>query len=252
MAKLGQPVTERLVRKLESYGPVSDEERRFLEQSVSHVRDYRPHEDIVCEGDCPGESCIVVDGFACRYKLLAGGTRQIMAMHVPGDFCDLHSFILKRMDHNIAALGPCRIAKFPHAVIHEITVRFPRLSRALWWDSAVDGAIMREWMISMGRRSAYEQIAHLLCELLVRLRSVGLVSDDSYELPATQQELGDVFGLSTVHVNRILQELRREGLIVFKNKRVTIPDLDRLKEAAGFDPAYLYGRGSAAGAAGAG
>jgi CRP-like cAMP-binding protein len=172
-----------------------------------------------------------------------------MAMHIPGDFCDLHSFILKRMDHNIAALGQCRIAKFSHAVIHEITERYPRLGRALWWDTAVDGAIMREWMISMGRRSAYEQIAHLLCELLVRLRSVGLVSDDSYEMPATQAELGDAFGLSTVHVNRILQELRREGLIVFKNKRVTIPDLDRLKEAAGFDAAYLYVRGGAADAA---
>jgi CRP-like cAMP-binding protein len=163
-------VIERLIRKLENCGPVSEEERRFLEQPPSRVRDYRPHEDIAREGDCPAESYLVVEGFACRYKLLPGGARQIMALHVPGDFCDLHSFSLKRMDHSIAAVSQCRIVRFPHAVINDITERYPQLTRALLWDAAIDGAIMRQWMISMGRRSAYQQIAHLLCELFLRLR----------------------------------------------------------------------------------
>ena len=233
---------ERLIRKLENYGPVSDEERRFLEQSPSQVRDYRPHEDIVREGDYPGESCLVVEGFACRYKLLPGGTRQIMALHVPGDFCDLHSFSLKRMDHSIAAVSQCRIVRFPHAVINDITERYPQLTRALLWDAAIDGAIMRQWMVSMGRRAAYQQIAHLLCELFLRLRAVGLVEGDSYELPATQAELGDAFGLSTVHVNRTLQTLREEGLVVTTGKRVTIPDPGRLMKAAGFNQTYLQAR----------
>lgn len=236
---------ERLIRKLENYGPVSDEERHFLEQSPSQVREYGPHEDIAREGDYPGESCLVVEGFAFRYKLLPGGTRQIMALHVPGDFCDLHSFSLKRMDHSIAAVSQCRITGFPHAVINDITERYPQLTRALLWDAAIDGAIMREWMVSMGRRSAYQQIGHLLCELFLRLRAVGLVEGDSYELPATQEQLGDAFGLSTVHVNRTLQELRGNGLIIFRSKLVTIPDLERLKEAAGFDPGYLHVRGGA-------
>jgi CRP-like cAMP-binding protein len=238
-------VIERLIRKLENYGPVSEEERRFLEQPPSRVRDYRPHEDIAREGDCPAESYLVVEGFACRYKLLPGGTRQIMALHVPGDFCDLHSFSLKRLDHSIAAVSQCRIVRFPHAVFNDLTERYPQLTRALLWDAAIDGAIMRQWMVSMGRRSAYQQIAHLLCELFLRLRFVGLVEGDSFELPATQEELGDAFGLSAVHVNRTLQELRGNSLIASKSKRVTIPDLERLKEAAGFDPAYLHVRGGA-------
>ncbi len=239
-------MVEKLIQRLEQYGPVSDEERRFLAQAPSRVDEYGPRQDIVCEGDSPTDSCLVIEGFVARYKLLPDGTRQILALHVPGDFCDLHSFLLKRMDHSIAAISPCKIAKFPHAVIKEVTERYPRLTRALWWDMAIDAAVQREAMASMGRRSARQQIAHLLCELLLRLRSVGLVDDDSYELPATQAELGDVFGLSTVHVNRILQELRRDNLIVRKGKRVTIPDLDRLKDVAGFDPGYLYARGGAA------
>jgi CRP-like cAMP-binding protein len=186
----------------------------------------------------------MLEGFAGRIKILPGGARQILAIHIPGDFCDLHSIVLKRMDHGNEALSRCRIAKVPHAQIEEITERFPRLARALWWDIAVDAAIHREWMIGMGRRTACERIAHLLCEMLLRLRSVGLVGDDnSYELPLTQQQLGDASGLSAVHVNRMLQALRRGGLIISRGKRITIPNLDALKEAADFDPSYLQVRG---------
>jgi CRP-like cAMP-binding protein len=143
------------------------------------------------------------------------------------------------MDHGIAASGRCRIGRLPYATLHEITERFPRLTRALWWDTALDAGIHREWMISMGRRDAYQEIAHLLCELLLRFRSVGLAEDDSYVLPATQSELGDAFGLSTVHVNRTLQKLREEGLVVTTGRRVVIPDPERLMKMADFDPTYL-------------
>ena len=234
-----------LIRKLEQYGPISDEECRFLKQAPSRIVDYTQHEPIVREGDSPSESCLIVEGFACRFKSLPEGTRQIMAFHVPGDFCDLHSFFLKKMDHGIAAMPRCKIAKVPHRKVQEITEKFPGLTRALCWDMAMDAAVHREWMISMGRRTAYEQIAHLLCELLVRLRSVGLAPGNSYEFPATQEELGDAFGLSTVHVNRMLQALRAADLIIFKGKVVTIPDPERLMEAAGFDPTYLEARGGA-------
>jgi CRP-like cAMP-binding protein len=225
---VGAALIAALIKKLERYGAISDDERGFLEQAPWRVVTYQDDQPIVREGDAPKESCLVVEGFACRFKSLLEGTRQIMAFHIPGDFCDLHSFLLKMMDHGIAAVGPCTIAKVPHATVEEITERHPRLTRALWWDTAMDAAIHREWMISMGRRSAYQQIAHLLCELLLRLRSVGLAEGNSYELPATQNELGDAFGLSTVHVNRMLQELRTDGLIIYKGKLVTIPDPERL------------------------
>ncbi len=242
------PITP-LLRKLEQYGPLTDEEKDLLQRAPLDVRKYKARDEIVRQGDRPTESCLVVDGLAFRFKLLPNGKRQILSFHVPGDFCDLHSFVLKSMDHGIGAAGTCTVAMVPHEVIQDITDKYPRLSRALMWDLAIDGAVFREWMVGMGRRTAYERLAHLLCEVFVRLRAVGLADCDECEFPITQNEIGDALGLSTVHVNRILQELRREGLIVFKNKRVTIPDLDRLKEAVGFDPAYLYVRGGAAGAA---
>jgi CRP-like cAMP-binding protein len=232
-----------LIRKLERFGPVTEDERAFLIQASGRTFNYSPHEMIVEEGSSPSDSCIVVQGFAGRIKFLPDGTRQILAFHIPGDFCDLHSFLLQRMDHGIMALTQCVIAKVSHAHISEITDRFPRLTRALWWDTATDAAVHREWMVSMGRRSAYEQMAHLLCEMLLRLRSVGLVKGDTYELPVTQEELGDAFGLSGVHVNRMLQALRRGNLIISHGKYITIPDLEALKEAAGFDPTYLEAKG---------
>jgi CRP-like cAMP-binding protein len=234
-----------LVRKLEAYGPLTDAEREFLKGAPSHIREYSNHDEIVREGDRPKESCVVVEGMAFRFKGLPDGKRQIYAFHVPGDFCDLHSFVLKRMDHGIAVAGRCKIAAVPHQTVQEITENYPRLTRALMWDMAIDAAVSREWMVGMGRRSAYQQVAHLLCEFLVRLKSVGLAEDDSYELQPTQEELGDALGLSTVHVNRVLQDLRGEGLIVSKGRTVTIPDPARLKQAAGFNPAYLYVRGGA-------
>jgi CRP-like cAMP-binding protein len=236
-------MSDYLMRKLERYGPVAEEERAFLVEASGRLFNYSPHSMIVDEGSSPSDSCLVVQGFAGRLKFLPDGTRQILAFHLPGDFCDLHSFLLERMDHGIMALTECVIAKVAHAHVKEITERFPRLTRALWWDTAIDAAIHREWMISMGRRSAYEQMAHLLCEMLLRLRTVGLVKGDSYELPLTQEQLGDAFGLSSVHVNRMLQALRRGNLIVSDGKYITIPDVDALKDAAGFDPTYLEVKG---------
>jgi CRP-like cAMP-binding protein len=228
-----------LIRKLGRYGPLDEEEIGFLEQAASRVVEYDGHEAIIHEGDAPSESCLVAEGFACRFKVLQGGTRQIMAFHIPGDFCDLHSFFLKKMDHGAAAMPWCKIVKIPHGKIGEVSEKYPRLMRAFGWNMAVDAAIHREWMVGMGRRDAYQQIAHLLCELLLRLQSVGLSDGNSYEFPATQAELGDAFGLSAVHVNRMLQKLRAEELISFKGRHVTIPDPERLMKAAGFDPTYL-------------
>ena len=234
-----------LIQKLESYGPLGDDEKEFLRRAPSDIRDYRAHEEFVREGDCPPESCVVVEGLAFRFKILPDGKRQILAFHVPGDFCDLHSFLLKRMDHGIAVAGRSKIAVVPHPLIQEITETYPRLTRALMWDVAIDGAIFREWMVGMGRRSAYQRMAHLFCELLMRLKVVGLAENDTYELIATQTDLGDALGLSTVHVNRVLQQLRAEGLIVSDGKTLRISDFEKLKEVAGFDPAYLHARGGA-------
>jgi CRP-like cAMP-binding protein len=134
---------------------------------------------------------LIVEGFAGRVTFLPGGGRQLLAFDVAGDFCDLHSFVLPRMDHAIQALSECKVAKFPHARLAELSAKFPELSRALWWDTAVDAAVHREWMIGLGRRSAYERIAHLQCEMFLRLKAIGRTKGNSYDLAITQEDFGD-------------------------------------------------------------
>ena len=229
-----------LISKLERHGPLSDEEKNVLREVTSRVRDYGPRQDIVREGDSPTESCLILEGFACRHNNLADGRRQITAIHVSGDFADLHAFLLKKMDDGVATLTRCKVALFPHERLREITREQPYLTRVFWMTTLVDGAVHREWMTGLGRLSARERLAHLLCELFVRLETMGLTRDHSYDFPITQAELGDAFGLSTVHTNRVLQELRGDGLITLEGKTLTILDWDRLRGEAQFNPEYLH------------
>ncbi|HZH11540.1 MAG TPA: Crp/Fnr family transcriptional regulator [Microvirga sp.] len=228
-----------LVLKLEQRDRLSDDEKRVLESAISRIRVVEADEDIVHEGDRPSESSLLLDGFAARYKIFSNGRRQITAIHVAGDFVDLHSFLLKTMDHGVLALTPCRIAVVPHAAIEKITTEHPHLTRLLWLSTLVDGAIHREWLNAMGRLSATAHMAHFICELFLRLKAVGRTDGDTIQLPLTQAELGDTLGLSTVHVNRVLQELRKEGLIRWQGDALTILDRERLEKVGEFTPTYL-------------
>lgn len=230
---------EALIRKLEQRDRLSDEEKQVLDRAVSRIREFAADEDLVSEGDRPTESSLLLDGFAARYKGLADGRRQITAIHVAGDFVDLHSFLLHRMDHGVVALSPCRVGAVPHETLREITERHPHLARLLWLGTLIDGAIHREWLVAMGRRPAVSQMAHLICELFLRLQGVGRTRGSSFQLPLTQAELGDALGLSTVHVNRTIQELRSAGLITWRDQVVTINDWEGLAAEAEFDPAFL-------------
>jgi CRP-like cAMP-binding protein len=231
--------TEFLIRKLEERDVLSAEEKEVLASALSRPRSVKADEDMVREGDRPSESILIVEGFASRYKVLQSGRRQITAIHVPGDFVDLHGFLLKKMDHAVGTLTPCTIATIPHEKLRDITERYPHLARLLWLSTLVDSSIHREWLVAMGRRSAREHMAHIVCELFVRLELVGLTQGDTFQMPVTQAELGDTLGISTVHVNRVLQELRGEGLITWRGEKLTIHDFERLKEVAEFDPTYL-------------
>jgi CRP-like cAMP-binding protein len=232
-------VTSLLIRKLEQRDSLSDEEKQALEGALARVKAFQADEDMVREGDRPGESILLLEGFAARYKLLSNGKRQITAIHVPGDFIDLHSFLQKKMDHSIVALTPCRSGLFPHENLRQITDNHLHLGRLLWLNTLIDAATHREWLVAMGRRPALNQTAHLLCELFLRLQTVGLTQGMSFKLPLTQAELGDVLGLSTVHVNRVIQELRAHGVVVWRGDTLTIEDWPRIQEIAEYDPTYL-------------
>ncbi len=227
------------IRKLEYGAELSGEDRRVLEEVASDVREIGPRQDVTSQGDRPENVHLLVEGWACRYKLLPDGGRQIMAYLVPGDFCDLHVAILGEMDHSIATVSKCKIAYIAEQTISDLTGSNPTINRALWWATLVDEGTLREWLANMGRRPADQQLAHLICELLVRLQSVGIADGNSFDFPVTQEELADTLGMSQVHVNRMLQQLRGDGLIFLENRRLTVPDVDRLNDFAGFDPSYL-------------
>jgi CRP-like cAMP-binding protein len=233
-------VIENLIRKLEQFSPLSAEERASLKELPVRLRNYSRGEMIVEQGSRPEESAVVMAGIAFRFKLVPDGARQIVGLQVPGDFVDLHSFVLNPIDHAVTAASPAVIGKIAHTALEKLLEKHPRLSRPLMWDMAVDAAIAREWLAIMGRRSAYQQLAHLFCELYFRMDWAGQVRDQGFDFALTQAELGDVCGLSTVHVNRSLQALRKDGLIALENHTLTIPNIDALVRAAEFDPAYLH------------
>jgi CRP-like cAMP-binding protein len=229
-----------LIQKLQHGAELTDEDRQVLEKVITEPRIVDPRQDIIQEGDRPENVHLILEGFACRYKLLPGGERQIMAYLVPGDLCDLHVSILGEMDHSIATLSRCKVVYIPRRAVEDITENHGRINRALWWATLVDEAILREWLVNMGRRPADKQLAHLLVELLVRLQAVGLATENSYEFPVTQAELADTLGISTVHVNRMLQQLRKDGLLTLQGNRLTMTNVDGLKEFAEFNPNYLH------------
>lgn len=229
-----------LIRKLTIANDLTEADRRVLEGIRVVPRHVAAGQEIITQGDPPSDVHLVVQGFAHRYKILAGGHRQIVAVLVPGDFCDLHVAILREMDHSIAALTACTVMDIPRATILDLTENHPRITRALWWATLVDEATLREWITNLGRRQALERLAHLFCELLVRMQTVGLADANSYPMPIRQFDLADMLALTPVHVNRVLQTLRADGLIELERRHLTIPDVDRLFSFCGFDSTYLH------------
>jgi CRP-like cAMP-binding protein len=230
---------ERLIAGLERRDQLSDVEKATIEAFPYRMQSFQGGQELVAEGSRPSESCLVLTGFTARAQFLSDGARQISAVHVPGDFVDLHCFLLKTMDHSVVAIRQCTAAYIPHSALREAMAASPHLGRLFWLSTLIDAAIQRAWITSLGRRTPAQHIAHLLCELHERLEPLGLVKDGSFEFPPTQTDISDMVGLSVVHVNRTIQELRAKALVAWSNQVVTIPDLERLKAFSGFDPAYL-------------
>lgn len=228
------------LKKLRRRIEISSDEERAIHGAVTEIRDVRPDEMVVRSGEELNVSLLLLDGWLARSKDLAGGERQVTELHVPGDFADLHGYTLKHLDHDVMSLTDCRLAVVPHDHIRQLTEQFPRLARIYWFSTNMDAAIQRELTLSLGQRSAISRMAHLFCELYIRLEIVGRARDDGYEFPLTQRELSECLGLTVVHANRTLQELRRRALLELENRRLKILDRRGLEGLAQFDPAYLY------------
>lgn len=215
------------------------EEQALIEALPQRPQRFRRGEEIVTQHSEPTESCLITEGFAARLLHMADGKRQITAVHIPGDFVDLHGLMLKVMDHSVTAISDCKVAFVPHGAIIRLTEQAPHVGRLFWMSTTIDAAIQRAWIGCLGRRSAVMRLAHLICEMYLRLVAAGLASENRMGFPVTQAEMSDILGLSAVHVNRTVQELRRTRLITWTRGEVTILDFQRLAEFADFDPTYL-------------
>ena len=229
-----------LTLRLEAFTRLSPDDKAAIAKMSKTTRVVAPRRDLIREGENPKYVHLMLDGWACRYKTLSDGRRQIVAFFVPGDFCDLNVYVLKAMDHSIGAITRLSVADISREDMDRLTEDRPRITQALWWEGLVNAAIQREWTLNIGQRTAYERIAHLLVELYLRLRTVGMTQNGSCDFPLTQNDLADATGLTAVHVNRTLQALRQDKLIELERRRLSIPNLERLMDAAMFSANYLH------------
>jgi CRP-like cAMP-binding protein len=234
------PWADKLLMKLHQRDDIPAEEEEALRAIVEPPRAYAARKILIAENEPLERSALLVDGLLGRFKDMRDGQQQISEIHVPGDFADLHSFTLKRIDHGIVALTDCMVSWVPHTALAEVIERYPHLGRMLWFITNLDAAIHRAWTVSLGRRDAVERMAHLLCELQIRLEVVGLADPTGYPLTLTQSDLANCLGLTSVHVNRVLRDLRERGLVTFKGGHVTIANPAGLRELAEFSPDYLF------------
>ncbi|MCJ2124733.1 Crp/Fnr family transcriptional regulator [Methylobacterium sp. J-077] len=230
------------VRKIDSIAlfTLTDDERTALHALPMQMAQFEAYQDIVREGDRPARCFALLEGIACTYKATQAGKRQVMAYHVAGDVPDVQSLHLKVLDISIGTVGPCKIGFVQHDAVRALLRAFPRLGDALWRATLIDAALVREWMLNTGRRDAYARMAHLFCELITRLGVVGLAPDRSCDLPMTQPELADALGITPVHVNRTIRDLKTAGLVTLRSRRLTVHDWEGLQHAAEFDPTYLH------------
>lgn len=230
---------EVFIRKLEAFGPISEDDQLYLSRMRLECRRIAAGKPFIKSGDILGHVHILLDGFACRYKVLGSGRRQISAFILPGDFCDAHSLILKAADHSITTLCDCAVAYVARDKLAEMLER-PGIAKALLFSSLIEESILREWIGNLGQRNAVQKMAHLFCEMYFRMKIVGLVTNNSFELPLSQAELGDTLGLSLVHTNKSLRKLREQNLLTFRSGKLHVLDIAGLEKVCQFSSTYLH------------
>lgn len=240
------PSDNPLTRKLSHFAPLSGSDQQVLDRLAAQEERFPANLDMIVEGMVPRSVFLLKEGMAMRYRNMPDGGRQIMTFLIPGDLCDMHVFLLKEMDHSIGTITPVRVAPIPRESILELFGSHPRISAALWWSALQEEAMLRERIISLGRRDARGRLAYLLCELLWRHAAVGLADGEVFRLPLTQTELGDTLGLTPVHVNRVLREFRERRLITLEQRTLSLLDVGTLQGIAGFNKDYLHFGGAPA------
>jgi CRP-like cAMP-binding protein len=241
MSDHSQSALQPMVSKLAYWTDLDSADRDAILALPHRAKKIERHGYVVRERDRTAHSCLLVSGFAIRHKIVASGARQIVAVHMKGDLVDLQNSFLNVADHSVQALTDAEIAMIPREAVKQLALDRPRVGIAMWFDTLVDASVFREWIANVGRRDARTRIAHLLCEFSLRLKVAGLGEATDYELPMTQEQIGDCTGLTPIHVNRMLRQLESERLITRGGSRsVTIGDWNKLADAGDFDSNYLH------------
>jgi CRP-like cAMP-binding protein len=235
-------MSNRFVEKLMGFARLDEEDIALLKKLTVKVRKISARQDLIREGDRPGPVFVLLSGWACRYKLVPEGRRQIVAFMMPGDACDVHVSLLAEMDHSIETLTPAIVAMIDRVDLEELLTSRPAIALALWSSQLVNESTLREWIVSMGRRSSVARVAHLMCELFLRARNIGLVEGDTFELPLTQIVIADALGMTPVHINRVFRNLRLAEAMEMHERTLVIKDSGQLARIAGFDENYLHRR----------
>jgi CRP-like cAMP-binding protein len=229
-----------MVRKLAQHRPLDDSDREAILALPAVRRKVEANQYLVWDGDRAQQTCLLLSGFAIRHKEAGNGSRQILSIHMKGDVLDLQNSLLGLADHNVQMLTAGEIAMIAVEAMRDIAFAYPAVGQAMWHETLIEASIFREWMVNIGRRDARTRIAHLLCEIALRMEKVGLGHSTSYELPITQEQLADCTALTSVHVNRTLMKLEQEGLITRTKREITVVDWTRLVMVADFEPRYLH------------
>jgi CRP-like cAMP-binding protein len=228
-----------LIAKLSQFAPLSNGDVGVLNALCQREERYPAGANIAVEGEAPRSAFVVIRGIACRYRLMQDRRRQILTILIPGDFFDLHGFLLKATDHSVATIGPTRIAAIDREAVMDIVLNHPRIGAALWWSAMQEDAMLRERIVALGRRGARGRLAYFLCEIVWRQRAIGMAEDHAIRLPFTQTDLADTLGLTSVHINRVLQDFRRDELITLEHRRLTLRNVEKLQAISGLTSRYL-------------
>ncbi len=235
----GKTPFARFLHRLRLRTVLTSEEQQAVLSLSGETQHFRAHEDIVSPGERVEHACLIAGGLAGRFDQMLDGERQVTSFYIAGDMCDLHSVVAPRASWSITALSRVTAVLVPHRQLRELCIRYPGLAVAFWRDGTADGSIFAKWIGNLGRKNAKARIGHLFCEMGMRSEAAGLGVKTAFDLPLTQHQLADAAGLTTVHVNRTLQEMKRDGLLRFNNGHVNIPEWHTLTSIAEFDPAYL-------------
>jgi CRP-like cAMP-binding protein len=242
--EIGRPYS-RLLYRLERYGALSSQDRQRVAELPMTVTNVAAGQELARYGDSPSRCTLVLGGFLYSHKLASGPRRQITSFIVPADIADLHTLHLTSLDHSLSALGPAVVAFLPHTALRDMLDRSPQLAQAFWRETFIEAAIAREWLTNLGRREAIARFAHVVCELALRLQAVDLARNLCFSIPWTQTDLADACGFSSVHANRVVQELRRLGLVDWDSQQVKIRDWKALAKLGDFSDHYLQLRPAA-------